>query len=490
MNTKQFLWTILTVACLVYGITIAMSDEAHKKTEETERKDRQAEQARSAQTAVVAIASDEQEDDDDGHVVIGDDEDDALEVFYPTNEWQTIKPGQAIPAGLHVRINLQTGLKEAKLIEKDDKKEQKSDGGESLKFWEEGDRKGMVNTEDKFFTKKTLKDALKLFKAKQDDVKHEPEGHAEHVKNNFRPYEELKKEFANMNMNIETDAEILTKLLNIYKRDDASVAEKEAILSDLEYYVHQIDNARDFHTLGGLELIIKGLNDTEEVIRRDCAFVLGSAVQSNPAVQVQALEGGALQLLLRLMSTHQTVAVKKKALYAISSLLRQFPFAQKKFLELGGLSALSSLFKETDLTVLQLKLKAITLLHDLLVEQKDVKNSEISDSVHKEKQRQYNEVRLLPALIQQGWCELIPTLLSVPEHDNREKVLNAMQIMSDNCTEQYKQKTNIEILKSLKAEYDNFAVEEAQEQDADRYFTGLRNLIRDLLNGLNTHTEL
>ena len=29
-------------------------------------------------------------------------------LFVPTNEWQTIKPGQDIPPGLHVRLNIDT----------------------------------------------------------------------------------------------------------------------------------------------------------------------------------------------------------------------------------------------------------------------------------------------------------------------------------------------------------------------------------------------
>ncbi|XP_053853846.1 nucleotide exchange factor SIL1-like [Vidua macroura] len=50
-------------------------------------------------------------------------EDDAdpedLEVFYPTDQWQTLPPGQAVPAGSHVRLNLQTGEKEAKLPDRE-----------------------------------------------------------------------------------------------------------------------------------------------------------------------------------------------------------------------------------------------------------------------------------------------------------------------------------------------------------------------------------
>ena len=37
--------------------------------------------------------------------------------FVATNEWQEIKEGQIVPSGLHYRMNLATGLKEAKLLE-------------------------------------------------------------------------------------------------------------------------------------------------------------------------------------------------------------------------------------------------------------------------------------------------------------------------------------------------------------------------------------
>ena len=36
--------------------------------------------------------------------------------FIATNEWQDIQEGQKVPAGLHYRMNLATGKKEAKLL--------------------------------------------------------------------------------------------------------------------------------------------------------------------------------------------------------------------------------------------------------------------------------------------------------------------------------------------------------------------------------------
>ena len=40
--------------------------------------------------------------------------------FVASKEWQEIQDGQHVPSGLHYRMNLATGKKEAKLMEEDD----------------------------------------------------------------------------------------------------------------------------------------------------------------------------------------------------------------------------------------------------------------------------------------------------------------------------------------------------------------------------------
>ena len=46
--------------------------------------------------------------------------------FVATNEWQDIKEGQTVPAGLHYRINLETGKKEAKILDSEASETQES----------------------------------------------------------------------------------------------------------------------------------------------------------------------------------------------------------------------------------------------------------------------------------------------------------------------------------------------------------------------------
>lgn len=59
----------------------------------------------------------EEEDDDDLFLEVEDEEEATISLFVPTHEWQTVKEGQAIPAGLHIRMNMETGKKEAKLMD-------------------------------------------------------------------------------------------------------------------------------------------------------------------------------------------------------------------------------------------------------------------------------------------------------------------------------------------------------------------------------------
>ncbi|XP_022091888.1 nucleotide exchange factor SIL1-like [Acanthaster planci] len=438
------------------------------------------------QTSVIAVATDETNEDSDGMIEEEIDLED-LDVFVPTDQWQPVKAGQAIPAGLHVQISLKTGEKMAKLMDGDDgeryrkKTSAKNDEGDA--------KRGETNEARDQFSHKELKDALKKFKAEQDDV--QDQKRIDQIRQKFRSMDELKKDFEEMQLNMETDVEIMRRLVEKYQQEGASLEEQEAALYDLEFYAHQIDNAQDLITIGGFDLIIRALNDTRDAIRKQAAFVLGSAVQSNPKVQVEAIERGAIQKLLQLLSISQPRDIRKKAMYAISSLIRHFPYAQLKFLQLGGLDSFLTLFREADPGVLQLQVKAVTLLHDLLLEQKLVTEEPGSgDKVKQQRIQQYKQVKLLPQMMKQGWCEIIPSLLQAPEHDIREKVLLAMQLLLDQCQMNYhKDKQLIGRLSELKTEYETHALEEkAESGGAEDYFSHLSNLVADILGQLSLST--
>ena len=59
------------------------------------------------------------------------------------------------------------------------------------------------------------------------------------MKTKFRPYDELKKEFEALNMKVQTDHEIMSDLLKQLNTTDNN-ANRVTILTDLEYYLHQV----------------------------------------------------------------------------------------------------------------------------------------------------------------------------------------------------------------------------------------------------------
>ncbi|NWX85616.1 SIL1 factor, partial [Nothoprocta pentlandii] len=412
--------------------------------------------------------------DDSGTEPVTEDEADPedLEVFYPTHQWQILHPGQAVPAGSHVRLNLQTGEREAKLA-----------GGENGKsdVREEKRRKrlGKMDIDSNSFTSQELKKALAKMK---ESEKTERMAREEEVRKKFRPIEKLKEEFEKLNVKLETDYEIMVKLIGKFNSSASTLDEKVAALYDLEYYVHQVDNAKDFLSLGGLQLVINGLNSTEAVIKEHAAFVLGAALSSNPKVQIEAIEAGALQKLLVILATEQPLAVKKKALFALSSMLRHFPYAQQQFLKLGGLQVLRDFFREKGMEALYVRV--VTLLYDLIMEKLLLEDSPDGDHTQ-EKMEQYQQVRLVPAVVEQDWCTIVANLLAVPEHDTREKVLQTVRVLLPFCKERYRADTRLTTtLHQLRHQYQELAAQELREGDSEGYFKELLGSVDTIVQEL------
>ncbi|XP_065411951.1 nucleotide exchange factor SIL1 isoform X2 [Chrysemys picta bellii] len=386
---------LLSSVCFCSCLSDRIPEFALTKTEESDLKE---------ETGKESVAEDDLDPED-------------LEVFYPTHQWQIVRPGQAVPAGLHVRLNLQTGEREAKLL---DNKNEKSD----MKDQKKRKRLDEMHINSNSFTSQELKEALAKMKEKEKtESTMEQKANLEDVRQRFRPIEELKKEFEKLNMKIETDFEVMVKLINKFNSSTSTLDEKVAALYDLEYYVHQVDNAKDFLSLGGLQLVINGLNSTEPVLKEHAAFVLGAALSSNPKVQVEAIEGGALQKLMVILATEQPLSVKKKML---------------------------------------------------------LEDSENKEDQLEEKVQQYKQVNLVPAVVEQGWCVIISNLLALPEHDTREKVLKTVRVLMAACRDGYQGDYALSTtLSMLRTEYEELAAEEQREGDNDGYF-------KELLSSINT----
>lgn len=97
-------------------------------------------------------------------------EDNDFDVFQPSNQWQTVKEGQAIPRGLHVQVDLQTGQKRAKLMD-----ENSVGNDEKTQSVKHPRKQKYIQIDKNLISKQQLKDALKDFKDKFQnmDLEHE-----------------------------------------------------------------------------------------------------------------------------------------------------------------------------------------------------------------------------------------------------------------------------------------------------------------------------
>jgi len=116
----------------------------------------------------------------------------------------------------------------------------------------------------------------------------------------------------------------------------------------------------DLEKLGGLIPLIQELNNADEGIRTTSAWVLGKASQNNVLVQNQILGYGALKRLVN-MGYSSSAAEAAKALYAISSLIRDNEHGQELFLSENGYAMLQHILS-TDGNNVRLQKKVVSLL--------------------------------------------------------------------------------------------------------------------------------
>lgn len=181
---------------------------------------------------------------------------------------------------MHVRINLETGTKEAKLLDEDETE---------------------TTTEIRHTTLETagnLKTVSALTELTDQEYTLRPD-EEQRIKTHYRSYAEIKEELGDTVP--KTDAEILGELIqnhkNLSKIEAASKYKMIAILEDLEYLAHQYDNALEFVRQNGFpDIIAKNLNATDPEILKQTLILLGSLVQNNAKVQIHAFEQGCIEV--------------------------------------------------------------------------------------------------------------------------------------------------------------------------------------------------
>ncbi|KAL8170625.1 hypothetical protein V2J09_022429 [Rumex salicifolius] len=157
-----------------------------------------------------------------------------------------------------------------------------------------------------------------------------------------------------------SDAQMMQTAINELKNSSLSLDEHLHALEELLILVEPIDNANDLNKLGGLEVLINELDDSEFEIRKLSAWVIGTASQNNPVVQKQALDLGVLKKLVKMVRS-DFVLEAIKALYAISALIRNNLDGQQMFYTEGGDMMLQEILSNSSSDI-RLCMKSLSLV--------------------------------------------------------------------------------------------------------------------------------
>ncbi|XP_068153038.1 nucleotide exchange factor Sil1 [Drosophila tropicalis] len=314
--------------------------------------------------------------------------------FIATNEWQIIAKGQSIPKGLHVRINLQTGLKEAKLIDK-------NEGGTSLQEKKvENEPLGLDYKPD------VIEESLRKVKEQKQQGK--------------QNYAELKKAYNEFQKNFRTDGELIVELLKQYRNFSKTPIESELklkmdTLENLEYLLHQIDNALVFIDNAGLDDVLLPIvvNETNVPLRISAMRVLGSLTSNNPKAQIKVFEKNFGSHLAQILTSSTNSGELSAALHAFGSLLRKFPLAQQRILSTSGTQALIRVLRCSQIE-LRTKAKVITIISDLVQEKRSVLETAGSQDVPdgSSAMAQYVLLEFESWLDAHGYCSTMDNVLS------------------------------------------------------------------------------
>ncbi|OWK49474.1 Hsp70-binding protein 1 [Lonchura striata] len=139
----------------------------------------------------------------------------------------------------------------------------------------------------------------------------------------------------------------------------------EEALAELAELCESLDNATDFCSLGGLEVLRALLGHGRAPLRAGAARALGACAQNLPGAQARALRLGVLPTLLGVLRGDPDPGVPPAALFAISCLVRAQPQGLQQLQDLGGLEALGAALQSPQPP---LRARAAFLLHCLLRE--------------------------------------------------------------------------------------------------------------------------
>ncbi|KAK4690385.1 hsp70-interacting protein, partial [Lecanoromycetidae sp. Uapishka_2] len=121
-----------------------------------------------------------------------------------------------------------------------------------------------------------------------------------------------------------SDATLMKESMAAILSPEITLEDKLVAFDNFEQLIENIDNANNLEPCG-LWAPLTGLLSSEEAeLRRYAAWCIGTAVQNNVKAQTQLLGGNTISELIKLSIEDSNEQVRRKAIYALSSEVRNF----------------------------------------------------------------------------------------------------------------------------------------------------------------------
>ncbi|KAG8625744.1 hypothetical protein KVT40_006145 [Elsinoe batatas] len=134
----------------------------------------------------------------------------------------------------------------------------------------------------------------------------------------------LNAEALNRLMGGPSDADLMKEAMSVIHHPDATPEDKLVAWDNFEQLIENLDNANNMSNLGLWDPLVQKLQDQDAEVRRMAAWCVGTAVQNNVKSQVKLLAVGAIPSIIDLAANDTNKAVRKKAIMALSSGVRNY----------------------------------------------------------------------------------------------------------------------------------------------------------------------
>lgn len=121
-----------------------------------------------------------------------------------------------------------------------------------------------------------------------------------------------------------SEADLMRAAMEVAHDNESDLENKLIALDNFEQLIEGIDNANNLEPMGLWTPLVKLLKHEEADIRRMAAWCVGTAVQNNPKAQDKLVLLNVIPDLVSLATSESDPAARKKALYAISSAVRNY----------------------------------------------------------------------------------------------------------------------------------------------------------------------